>query len=169
MTGFSGPLPPRQFNLAEYVIARSAAEQPQKVALLVVHDVDAPGETETWTYAQLDLAVRKIAAALAARGLQRGDRVLIRLDNTSAYALLFFGAIAAGFVPIPASSQLTDAEAAFVLENSGARCVVLADDAAMPVAVGVGVLHARDIDGMIAASDASAAARYAETEADEPA
>lgn len=169
MTGFSGALPPRQFNMARYVVARSAASSPEKVALIVVHDLDAPGETETWTYAQIDLAVRKIASALLSRGHQRGERVLIRLDNTSAYALLFFGSIAAGLVPIPASSQLTESEAAFVLSNSAAQCVVMPDYAVMAVPDGVDILHARDVASMIAAPDGAAATDYADTEANDPA
>ena len=129
MTEFSGPLPPRLFNMADYVIGGGARATPDKAALIVVSDVHAPAPAETWTYAQLDSAVLHIATALQARGLQRGDRLLIRLDNTSTYALLFFGAIAAGLVPIPASSQLTDGETKFVLENSGARAVALPDQA----------------------------------------
>ena len=146
MTLFSGPLPPPQFNMAEYVLGRAARETPDKVALVVIADVDAAAPAETWTYRDLDRAVLRIAAALKVRGLERGDRLLIRIDNTSAYALLFFGAIAAGLVPIPASNQLTDSEAEFLVSNSGARCVVLPDEAAeTPATSAYLTLRASDI------------------------
>ncbi len=117
---FSGPLPPPQFNMAAYAIGRAVRATPDKIALEVIDHIDAASPSEIWTYRDLEWAVLAIAHGLTHRGLVRGDRLLIRLDNTSAYALLFFGAIAGGLVPIPASSQLTDSEAAFLLENSGA-------------------------------------------------
>ncbi len=52
---------------------------------------------------------------------------MIRLDNTSAYAILFFAAIAAGYVALPTSSQLTAEEAAFLLADSGAAAIAVAD------------------------------------------
>ena len=169
MSGFSGEYPPLNFNMADYVIGRAARATPEKVALTVVADLEVVTPSETWTYRQLEQAVWKIAARLTGLGLQRGDRVMIRLDNTSAYALLFFGAIAAGLVPIPASSQLTASEAAFMLENSGARCVVLADHLVVASArPDVQILYARDIAGLIAQLEPCTLS-YAATLADDPA
>ena len=71
----------------------------------------------------LDRAVRSVAAGLLAEGLVAGDRIVLRLPNTSDYALLFLGAISAGLVPVPISSQLTETEAAFLLEDSGASAI----------------------------------------------
>ena len=80
---------------------------------------------EVWTFAELEEAVLRIAAGLKAAGLAPGARILIRLENTSTYALLFFGAIAGGFVPLPTSTQLTEREARFLLEDSGAEAIAL--------------------------------------------
>ena len=118
-----GGIPPR-FNLARHCLARSADANPRKVALIVVGDVAAGMErAERWTYAELDRAVRRIAGGLLAAGFVPGDRLLLRLPNGSDYALLFLGAISAGLVPIPVSAQLTDGEAAFLLEDSGAAAI----------------------------------------------
>ncbi len=115
--------------MARYCLATSAAKQPNKTALIVVQDEKAPQDAaEHWTYSELDIAVRRVAAALHASGLEPGDRLMIRLPNTSAYALLFFGALAAGMVPLPASSQLTSEEAQFLLNDSGARAIAIADE-----------------------------------------
>ena len=110
------------FNMARYCMGRSAAATPDKPALIVVLD-PAANPSEVWTYASLEDAVLRIAGALRELGLVPGDRVMIRLDNTSAYAILFFGAIAAGLVALPASSQLTDREATFLAEDSGASLI----------------------------------------------
>ncbi|WP_072390572.1 class I adenylate-forming enzyme family protein [Hyphomicrobium sp. CS1GBMeth3] len=113
------------FNTARYCIGRAAAATPEKPALIVVADAAAE-PSEAWTYAALEDAVLRTAGALRALGLTPGDRVMIRLDNTSAYAILFFGAIAAGLVALPASSQLTGREAMFLLEDSGAALIACA-------------------------------------------
>ncbi len=119
--------------MARYCLATSAAEHPDKAALIVVQDADASEDAaEQWTYAELDDGVRRIAAALLASGLSPGDRLMIRLPNTSAYALLFFGALAAGIVPLPASSQLTPDEAGFLLHDSGSSAIAIADAFDMP-------------------------------------
>ncbi|WP_333794141.1 class I adenylate-forming enzyme family protein [Hyphomicrobium sp.] len=113
------------FNMARYCIGRAAAATRDKPALLIVADPGA-SPTEVWTYADLEDAVLRTAGALRAMGLSQGDRLMIRLDNTSAYAILFFGAVAAGLVALPASSQLTDREALFLLEDSGAAAIACA-------------------------------------------
>ncbi|MCV4683895.1 AMP-binding protein, partial [Escherichia coli] len=76
---------------------------------------------ESWTFAGIEDAVLRVAGGLSEAGLRPGARILIRLDNTSAYALLFFGAIAGGFVPLPTSTQLTEREVLFMLRDSGAE------------------------------------------------
>lgn len=110
------------FNMARYGIGAAAAATPMKPALIVIAAPDA-APSEVWTYADLEDAVLRTAGALRGLGLAEGDRVMIRLDNTSAYAILFFGAIAAGLVALPASSQLTDREALFLLEDSTAAAL----------------------------------------------
>ena len=165
--GFTGALPPARFNLARYVLAASALRTPDKPALLVVEDAARLEPAETWTYAGIEDAVLRTAAALRACGLTAGDRLVIRLPNTSAYAILFFAANAAGLVPIPTSSQLTPAEAQFILEDSGARAIALAPD--LPVErlpAGVMVLEAALIDRM---RDHRARAEYCDSAADDPA
>lgn len=120
------PLPdpvPARFNMAAYAIGRASAAAPGKVALMVIEDAASLAPAETWTYRALEDAVLATAAALEAQGFRPGERLMIRLDNTSAYAILFYGAIAAGLVPLPTSLQLTDAEALFLLEDSGAAAI----------------------------------------------
>jgi len=125
--GHGGALPPARFNMAHYCLAASAARLPDKIGLVVVADADAPLEkAERWSYGALDEAVRRVGAGLLAEGLQPGERLMIRMPNTSDYALLFFGAIAAGLVPLPSSAQLTTAEADFLLADSNAAAVAVA-------------------------------------------
>ncbi len=167
--GFSGTHAPEPFNMAAYVIGRSAARSPDKIALEVMSDASAAHPPECWTYAAIESAVLAIAEGLVKLGLKRGDRLLIRLDNTSSYAFLFFGAAAAGIVPIPASSQLSEPEAEFLRTDSGAKVVALTDGLrAQSHLQPSEILTAGDIDVMIA-KGASPRAEYAETAANDPA
>lgn len=93
------------FNLAAHVLAR-AGEQPDKIALAVV----TPARAERWSYGRLEAAVRGAACGLGALGLLPGSKVLLRLGNTPEFPVAFLGAIAAGLVPVPTSSQLTGPE-----------------------------------------------------------
>ena len=164
--GFIGEPPPVRFNMAQYCLAAAAHATPDKVALIVVSDAHAPAtEAEQWTYRQLDSAVRRTAAGLRQLGVPPGARVMIRMGNTSDYALMFFGAIAAGAVPLPSSAQLTEEEADFLLADSGAQLLAMSDDLAIAPPPGVRVLGPADIAALRAIEPID----YADTAADDPA
>jgi acyl-coenzyme A synthetase/AMP-(fatty) acid ligase len=157
---------PSRFNMAAYAIGRAAASRPDAPALLVIGEVGA-APAEVWTFAALDDAVLRIAAGLKQAGLAPGAGILIHLDNTSTYALLFFGAIAGGFVPLPTSTQLTAREIRFMAQNSGAEAVALADGIALDGLAGdVRIFSPEDVERML--RDAPRA-EYAATAANDPA
>ena len=109
------------FNLAQHCIARAAASTPDKTALIVVGDVDRPQTAERWTYAALDRAVRGVAAGLLANGLSPGDRIMLRLPNSSDYALMFYGSIAAGMVRVPTIAMRMKGNIAPAAKGTGSR------------------------------------------------
>ena len=114
------------FNMADYCIGQAARAMPSKAALLVyeVHHPDKP--SEAWTFAELEDAVQRLAAALDGERIEAGDRIAIRLGNSSQSALMFFAAIAGGFVALPLSDQLTTPELGTLLEDSGAAAIATA-------------------------------------------
>jgi acyl-coenzyme A synthetase/AMP-(fatty) acid ligase len=157
---------PSRFNMAAYAIGRAAASRPDAPALLVIGEVGA-APAEVWTFAALEDAVLRIAAGLKHAGLAPGARILIHLDNTSTYALLFFGAIAGGFVPLPTSTQLTAREILFMAQNSGAEAVALAAGVALDGLAGdVPIFSPDDVERML--RDAPRG-EYAATAANDPA
>lgn len=117
---------PPELNLARYCLAQAARAKPDKQALIVVADAETGRPSETWTFAELEDAVLRVAAALNDKGLKPGDRLLIRLGNTSTFPILYFGAMAAGIIAVPSSSQLTAEEAEFLLTDCAAHAVALA-------------------------------------------
>ncbi|NIR32310.1 MAG: benzoate-CoA ligase family protein [Gammaproteobacteria bacterium] len=80
------------------------------------------------TYGQLCDAASRLGNALRSLGLEPGDRVLLFLNDTAAYACAFFGAVRAGFVPTLINTQSPKDLIRFYLEDSGARAVVVDAD-----------------------------------------
>ncbi|MES0884983.1 class I adenylate-forming enzyme family protein [Roseibium sp. SCP14] len=132
-------------NLAHYCLA-NAAPDPEKTALEVV---GADGKVlEEWTFGQLNNTVLSIASGLRATGLQSGDRILLRIGHSSDFPLLFFGAIAGGFVPVPTSAQLTASEVSSILTDSAAGLVLHDGVTIVPVDAGVPLLGPDGIEDL---------------------
>lgn len=166
MTSVFDP-PPDHFNMAAYCLAASAAAFPDKPALVVVDDPVRGSPSEIWSFSALEDAVLRTAHGLRTLGLEPGARMLIRLDNTSDYAILFFGAIAAGLVALPASSQLTAEEVGFLLHDSGASAIAVT--AALPVGAippGVRFIELAEVKRLAFHHER---ATYASTRSDDPA
>ncbi|MEI2774688.1 MAG: acyl-CoA synthetase [Tetrasphaera sp.] len=158
---------PERFNMARYCLAPGELRPADATALVVVHDLaTAAADAESWTFAALDDAVRAVAAGLLAAGLAPGDRVLIRLPNTSSYPLIFFGALAAGVVAIPTSSQLTAEEFAFLVADAAPQLVVCDPSLGVPLPAGLPVVGPAEIDDWCGQPDR---APYADTAPDDPA
>ncbi|WP_171099407.1 class I adenylate-forming enzyme family protein [Ruegeria sp. HKCCD7255] len=103
---------PAPFNLAAHVLRR-ADQNAGKTALSVL----GPAASEDWNYAQLKAAILGTGTGLLRAGLNPGDIVLMRLGNTVDFPIAYLGAIAVGIVPVPTSSQLTEAETAQMISD----------------------------------------------------
>jgi acyl-CoA synthetase (AMP-forming)/AMP-acid ligase II len=75
------------------------------------------------SYGELWEGSARVAGGLRAGGVDRGDRVAIRLSNGIEWVLAFFGAQLAGAVAVPVNTRFTEDEAAYVIEDSGAAFV----------------------------------------------
>ena len=148
-------------NLARYCLT-NASPAPAAVALEVV----GPNGVlkERWTYGNIERTVLSIAGGLNAKGLKRGDRILLRLGHSSDFPLVFFGAIAGGFVPIPTSEMLTSAEATAIFRDSGAAAVIHDGHTALPEG---GALFLGPEE--LAELKLFEAGHYADTKSDDPA
>ncbi len=153
------------FNLARHCLGRQAAERGHKTALIIADGADA---FRSWTYAELDGMVRRLAGGLVASGLRKGDRVMIRAANDVDFILAFFAVTGVGCVAQPASLLLTAEEALALAADSGASAVFLGDADSTERAL---FSHLRVFDRRetfrLAAE--AAPADYAETAADDPA
>jgi len=85
------------------------------------------GEWKTLTHAEVLGGVAEVAASLRALGLERGDRAAILSPNRPEWALADYGCLSAGVVDVPIYTTLTGSQVAFMLRNSGARLIFVAD------------------------------------------
>ena len=69
-------------------------------------------------------SVNRAGNALAALGLRPGDRVLMVVKDCPLFFYLFWGAIKAGFVPVPLNTLLRAPDYRLVIENACAACIV---------------------------------------------
>lgn len=127
---------PARFNIARYCLSENARLRPDKTAMILV---GASGEFRM-SFAEADLAVRRLAAGLRSLGLPPQSRIMIRMANDADYALTYFATMAAGYVALPSSAQLTANEAAYLLENSGAAAVAASAELAADLTLPAGVL-----------------------------
>ena len=83
-----------------------------------------------WTWADFAARVQASAGALAALGVQRGDRVLLHARNSNAVLETMFASWMLGAVWVPTNFRLTPPEVAYLANSSGASVHIF--DAAFP-------------------------------------
>src|SRR5215212_1982377 len=82
----------------------------------------------TFTYAEHDERIRRLAGALAERGIGPGDRVATLLPNVHAMLELHYAVPGIGAVLVPLNTRLTRDDYRYILGHSGARLVVVAPE-----------------------------------------
>ncbi len=83
------------------------------------------GPRGTLSYDALCRLACRAGNALAGLELERGERVLLVLDDTPMYPAFFFGAIRAGLVPVLINTLSTPDLLQFYLADAGARVLVI--------------------------------------------
>jgi fatty-acyl-CoA synthase len=82
-------------------------------------------EDRSLTYRELDARIDRAAAALAARGVRRGDRVAILSGNRPEYLEALGATNRAGAIAVPVNFRLVGPEVAYHLSDSGAALLVV--------------------------------------------
>jgi len=107
-------------NGAEYLLgAEAIARHGSRIALICGH--------ERVTYSDLAARVRRAAGALAALGVEPGERVLLLMRDTPDLAAAWLGCLWRGAVAIALNSQLSEDDYRFVRSDSGARLAIVED------------------------------------------
>jgi fatty-acyl-CoA synthase len=109
----------RVMNLA-YLVTQNARRHGDRVGFVW-------GE-KSWNWREIDRLVSALAAALAERGIVRGDRILVHSKNCDEMFWSMFAAFRLGAVWVPTNFRLMPDEVAYLATASGAKAFLCHGD-----------------------------------------
>jgi fatty-acyl-CoA synthase len=86
-----------------------------------------------WTYPELQDRVHRLASALTAVGVGRGDRVACLLPNIPPMLEAHFGVPLAGGILVAINTRLSPPEVAYIINHSGAKVLIVDTELAAAV------------------------------------
>ena len=117
---FSWDIPAR-YNIGVDVCDRWAAVEPERPAVL---DVAGDGRVTPLTYGELRGASNRLANALRARGVGRGDRVAILLPQGAAVPIVHVAVYKLGAIALPLAALFGVDAISYRLRDAGAKALV---------------------------------------------
>jgi len=109
-------MPTPDISLANW-LAQRARRSPARRALTF--------EGETWTYAQLQERIDRLASAMRAEGVNHGDRVGFLGVNQPAFFVTMFAALRLGAIFVPLNFRLTGPELTYIANDAGLHTLVV--------------------------------------------
>jgi crotonobetaine/carnitine-CoA ligase len=115
--------------ILSHLIALKAEQQPDRDILTFEHLSLDGGKTsdEVRTYADLQRNGNRIAAYLAAKGVQKGDRFVISLRNHPEFVEAMVATSITGAVFVPVDPRTKGEKLAFMINNSESQGIICAD------------------------------------------
>lgn len=138
---------PASFNFGVDVVDRIAreADGPALIA------VEAGGRERRYDYSDIARLTDRLASAMRARGVKKGDFVVVMLPRIVEWQISVVAALKLGAIPIPCIEMLTPKDVEYRVRNSGARAAICRADHAPKFAALAGILEVRisvgDADG----------------------
>jgi fatty-acyl-CoA synthase len=119
VTGTPDPVAAARSQALGDIPRRTAARVPHKTAII-------DGDVRL-TFAELDAAIDRTAAALAALGMAKGDRLAILSHNCWQFPVLSFATARIGVILVPINFMLGPDEISFILGHSESSAFVVED------------------------------------------
>lgn len=110
----------RQIEVVDQVFRRVSDAHPDRVCLI--------RQEEELTYGQVVSRVNRIANALSALGVRKGEKVALLFSNVPAFVVSYLACASIGAVLVPVNIRFQGREILYVLENSEAVALLLAED-----------------------------------------
>ncbi len=121
MTKEFAPSVKDDFNFAFDVVDKYASIEPNKLALIWCND---GGEEKFITFADVARESNRIANMLYAKGIRKGDHVLIMLMSRYEYWYTVVACHKLGAIAIPATSQLTAKDVKYRCNYACVKCII---------------------------------------------
>ncbi|MGE0425331.1 MAG: AMP-binding protein [Reyranellaceae bacterium] len=121
---------PARFNIARAVCDR---HPPASLGMIVEN---ADGSVRNWTFGELSRASARLANALGARGVSKGDRVAVFLSQSAELAIGHLACYRMGAIALPLFTLFGEDAVEFRTANAGA-CALLTDMTQLPKVLAV--------------------------------
>jgi long-chain acyl-CoA synthetase len=118
----AGNLEGKHMQFLADIVRIHARERPHSPA------IDYFNGGHAWTFAMLDRESNQVANALARAGVEAGDRVAYLDKNAPEYFTYLFGTAKLNAVSVAVNWRLAPPEMAFILNDSGARVLLVGED-----------------------------------------
>ncbi len=92
------------------------------------HTVALKDAARSYTYAQANRRVNRLAHGLMALGLQKGDKVAVLLENSIEIIELYLATAKTGLVIVPINFRLVGREVEYIVNNSDAKALMVHDE-----------------------------------------
>lgn len=113
---------PQYFNITQACVKQHVEDgNGDKIALIVE---DTQLGTKQLSYQALDDQSARLANVFKQQAIAQGERVLIRLPNSTDYPVSFFGCIRYGAIAVPTSTLLAPSEVIYLAKDSGAKILI---------------------------------------------
>jgi len=110
------------------------------------------GEWRSTSWADAAKQVAALAKSLTKLGLKKGDRVMLVSENRPEWCIADLGIMAAGCITVPTYTTNTPGDHQHILDNSGARAVIVSDSKLAKNLIAP-VISSADADIVIGISD----------------
>ena len=110
----------KEYNAAFDLVDRNLTKHADKVAFI--------DNNKCITYKDLNKNIQNIAKKFIDLGLKKDDRIIICVYDSIYYPICFLGAIWSGIVPICINTMLPKKDFKYMIEDSGATCVITSPD-----------------------------------------
>jgi acetyl-CoA synthetase len=112
---------PVRYNIGVDIADKWAAVDPSLPAIIHVH---ADGRTETFSFGWLSETSNRLANVLRAKGISRGDRVIVYMPQSPEVAACHAAIYKLGAITLPVAIVFGPEAISYRLQNSGAKAVI---------------------------------------------
>ncbi|WP_171166980.1 (2,3-dihydroxybenzoyl)adenylate synthase [Streptomyces sp. I05A-00742] len=109
------------------MLRERAEAHPERVAIVDPGTAPDGSGTRRWTYGELDARAGRLAAGLLARGIGKGDRVVVQLPNVAEFFEVVFALFRIGALPVFALPAHRDSEIRHFCAFTEAAAYVIPD------------------------------------------
>lgn len=103
-------------NYIHHFLEQSSSSYPDKVAIIY--------QKQRITYKEINNQANCLARTLIESGITRGERVALLLENNLEYIVSYYGALKAGAVAVPISTDIKEAGLEFIITATNPKVII---------------------------------------------